>query len=176
VPLVESVVGNVRLGVLVLMGSVTLVLLIACANVLNLLLTRATSRTKEVAIRTALGASWQRLVRQLLTESLLLGLMGGSAGLLVAIMALQVVRNINPGNIPRLEAIVLDGTVLAFTCGVSIATSLLFGLVPALRAARVDLNTSMKAGGRNIYKAMVVWAVRGAGFAACSWWPRSPSP
>ena len=149
VPLVESIVGNVRMAVLVLLGSVTLVLLIACANVANLLLTRATGRQKEVAVRTALGASWQRLVRQLLTESLLLGLMGGAAGLIVAYAALQVVRNINPGNIPRLNDISLDGTVLLFTFGLSVATGLLFGLVPALRAARVDLLASMKAGGRN---------------------------
>ena len=148
-PLVESVVGDVRRAVLVLLGSVALVLLIACANVANLLLTRATGRQKEIAVRTALGASWQRLVRQLLTESLLLGLLGGAAGLLIAKAALQVVRTVNPGNIPRLEAIALDGTVLAFTFGVSILTGLLFGLAPALRAARVDLNTSLKAGGRN---------------------------
>jgi len=149
VPLVESVVGNVRLALLVVLGSVALVLLIACANVANLLLTRATGRQKEVAVRTALGASWQRLVRQLLTESLMLGLLGGAAGLLIAKAALQVVRAINPGNIPRLNDISLDGTVLLFTFAVSVATGLLFGLAPAMRAARVDLNTSMKAGGRN---------------------------
>jgi predicted permease len=149
VPLVESVVGSVRMAVLVVLGSVTLVLLIACANVANLLLTRAASRQKEVAVRTALGASWPRLVRQLLTESLLLGLLGGAAGLLIARAALQVVRAVNPGNIPRLEAIALDGTVLAFTFGVSIVTGLVFGLAPALRAARMDLTTSLKAGGRS---------------------------
>jgi predicted permease len=126
-----------------------LVLLIACANVANLLLTRATGRQKEVAVRTALGAAWQRLVRQLLTESLMLGLLGGAAGLLVARAALQVVRTVNPGNIPRLDAITLDASVLAFTFGVSVLTGLVFGLAPALRAARVDLNTSLKTGGRN---------------------------
>ena len=149
VPLVESVVGDVRLAILVVLGSVTLVLLIACANVANLLLTRATGRQKEIAVRTALGASWRRLVRQLLTESVLLGVLGGVAGLVIARIALQVIRSVNPGNIPRLEAITLDGTVLAFTLGVSILTGVLFGLAPALRAAKVDLNTSLKAGGRN---------------------------
>ena len=149
VSLVESVVGDVRLAVLVLLGFVALVLLIACVNVANLLLTRATGRQKEVAVRTALGASWKRLVRQLLTESFLLGLLGGAAGVLLAQAALQVVRTINPGNIPRLEAIALDGTVLAFTFAVAILTGLLFGLAPALQAARVDLSSSMKAGGRS---------------------------
>ena len=149
VSLVESVVGNVRLAILVLLGSVTLVLLIACANVANLLLTRASGRQKEVAVRTALGASWYRLARQLLTESVLLGVLGGMAGLLIAYGALQVVRATNPGNIPRLDAIALDGTVLAFTLAVSVVTGILFGLAPALRAVRVDLSSSMKAGGRS---------------------------
>ena len=151
VPLLDSVVGDVRRAVLVLLGSVGLVLLIACANVANLLLTRAATRQKEVAVRTALGANWRRLVRQLMTESLLLSLLGGAAGLLIAKGALYVVRTINPGNIPRLDAITLDGTVLAFTFGVSIVTGLFFGLVPALKAARVDLNTSLRAGGRNTH-------------------------
>ena len=149
VPLVESVVGNVRLAVLVLLGSVAMVLLIACANVANLLLTRATGRQKEVAVRTALGATWIRLVRQLLTESVLLGVLGGAAGLMIAKVALYVVRTVNPGNIPRIEAISLDASVLFFTLAVSIGTGVLFGLAPALRAVRVDLNTSMKAGGRS---------------------------
>ena len=149
VPLVESVVGNVRTSLLVLLGSVTLVLLIACANVANLLLTRASGRQKEVAVRTALGASWQRLVRQLLTESVLLGVLGGAAGLAIAYAALRVVRAINPGNIPRLDAIALDGPVLVFTLAISIATGVLFGLLRAVRAARVDLSGSMKAGGRS---------------------------
>ena len=145
----EQVVGDVRRPLLVLLGSVALVLLIACANVANLLLTRASGRRKEIAIRTALGAGWQRLVRQLLTESALLAVLGGAAGLGIAQAAILVVRRLNPGNIPRLEAIHIDGTVLAFTFAISLATGFLFGLVPAWSAIRVDLNTALKSGGRS---------------------------
>src|SRR3984885_11315285 len=149
VGLQEQVVGDVRRALLVLLGSVALVLLIACANVANLLLARAAGREKEVAIRTALGAGWKRLARQLLTESILLGLLGGVAGLLVAQLSLFVLRTINPGNIPRLDDIGINGTVLTFTFGLSLATGILFGLAPAWRAIKVDLNSSLKAGGRS---------------------------
>jgi predicted permease len=145
----EQVVGDVRRALLVLLGSVGLVLLIACANVANLLLTRAAGREKEVAIRTALGAGWQRIARQLFTESVLLGLLGGAAGLLVAQLSIYAVRTINPGNIPRLEDIAINSGVLIFTLGVSLATGILFGVAPVWRAIKVDLNTSLKAGGRS---------------------------
>jgi predicted permease len=149
VTLQEEVVGDVRRVLLVLLGSVTLVLLIACANVANLLLTRAAGREKEVAIRTALGAGWQRIARQLLTESVLLALVGGAAGLLVAQASLYAVRTMNPGNIPRLEDIALNGAVLWFTFGISLATGTSFGLAPVWRAIHLDLNNSLKAGGRS---------------------------
>ena len=145
----EQVVGDVRRALLVLLGSVGLVLLIACANVANLLLTRAAGREKEVAIRTALGANWRRLARQLLTESVLLGLFGGAVALLVAQLSLGVVHTMNPGNIPRLDDIAINGTVLVFTFGVALITGILFGVAPVWRAIKVDLNTSLKAGGRS---------------------------
>jgi predicted permease len=147
--LLDLVVGDVRRAMLVLLGSVVLVLLSACANVANLLLTRAAGREKEVAIRTALGAGWQRLARQLLTESLLLAVLGGAAGLAIAQVSLYVMRAINPGNVPRLEEISINGSVLLFTFGVSTLAGLLFGLAPVWRAIKVDLNTSLKSGGRS---------------------------
>jgi predicted permease len=149
VGLQEQVVGDVRRALLVLLGSVGLVLLIACANVANLLLSRAAAREKEVAIRTALGAAWQQIARQLLTESVLLGLLGGAAGLLVAQLSIYMVRAMNPGNIPRLEDIAINSAVLVFTFGVSLATGVLFGIAPVWRAIKVDLNVSLKSGGRS---------------------------
>ena len=148
VGLQEQVVGDVRRSLLVLMGSVSLVLLITCANVASLLLSRAARREKEMAIRTALGADWHRLARQLLTESSLLGLLGGAAGLLVARASISAVHILNPGNIPRLDDIGINGSVLAFAFVVAIFTGILFGLAPVIRAIRIDLNTSLKAGGR----------------------------
>ncbi|MFC5864676.1 ABC transporter permease [Acidicapsa dinghuensis] len=149
VGLQEQVVGDVRRALLVLLGSVALVLLIACANVANLLLARAAGREKEVAIRTAMGAGWHRLMRQLMTESILLALIGGAAGLAVARLSLFIVRTMNPGNIPRLDDIGINGSVLAFTFILSLATGILFGLAPAWRAIKVDVNSSLKAGGRS---------------------------
>ncbi|HUD99746.1 MAG TPA: ABC transporter permease [Bryobacteraceae bacterium] len=147
--LLDQVVGDVRRAMLVLLGSVVLVLLSACANVANLLLTRAAAREKEVAIRTALGAGWQRLARQLLTESVLLSLLGAAAGLALAQAGIYVMRAIHPGNIPRLEDISINGPVLLFTFGVSLVAGLLFGVAPAWRALKLDLNTSLKSGGRS---------------------------
>ncbi|HVO99748.1 MAG TPA: ABC transporter permease [Bryobacteraceae bacterium] len=149
VPLMEQVVGDVRRALLVLFASVALVLLIACANVANLLLSRATGRQKEVAVRAALGANWTRVMRQLLTESVLLSLAGAAAGLLIAEWSLHVVRTVNPGNIPRLDVIGIDARVLAFTFGVAIVTGIIFGLAPALRALNLDLSSALKSGGRS---------------------------
>jgi len=148
VGLQDQVVGDVRRALLVMLGSVALVLLIACANVANLLLMRAAGRRKGVAIRAALGAGSARIVRQLLTESVLLALMGGAAGLVIATWTLDLVRGMNPGNIPRLEDIQINGAVLAFTFGISLLTGIVFGIAPAWRAGRVDLNASLKPGGR----------------------------
>jgi predicted permease len=148
VPLLEQVVGNVRTTVLVLLGSVALVLLISCVNVANLLLSRSITRQKEIAVRASLGASRGRLVRQCLAESLTLGFIGGGVGLLFAWSCLFAVRAFDPGNIPRLDTIGIDGSVLFFTFGVSLLSGALFGLAPALRAGSIDLNTALKTEGR----------------------------
>jgi predicted permease len=149
VPLIEQVVGDVRTAVLILFGAVALVLLIACTNVANLLLARATVRQREIAIRAALGAGRLRVIRQLLTESVLLALLGGAAGLGLAAGSLAIARRMHPGNIPRLDELGIDPRVLGFTLAVSLLTGIFFGLVPALRASRVDLTSSLKTGGRS---------------------------
>jgi putative ABC transport system permease protein len=147
-PLQDEIVVNVRPSLLVLAGAVCLVLLIASANVANLLLVRATGRRREIAIRLGLGAPRGRIVRQLLTESLLLSLTGGALGLALGVAGIRALLAINPGNIPRIgpggALVTMDWRVLGFTLAVAFATGLLFGLFPALEASRTDLSTSLK--------------------------------
>lgn len=135
---------NVRPALFMLMGCVGLVLLIACANVANLLLARGASRMREMAVRTALGASPARIIRQLLTESILLASAGGAAGIGIAFLLLRGMLAIHPPNVPRIDQTTIDGPVLAFTSLVSIAVGILFGLVPAVFAARTDFNSGLR--------------------------------
>ncbi len=148
VPLKQDVVGNIRPFLLVLLAAVGFVLLIACANVANLLLARSTGRTREFAIRAALGAGQGRMVVQLLTESLLLSVSGGVLGLLVAAWGTKAALNVLPEALPRASAVHLDGRVLLFTLGVSVLAGVLFGLAPALKTLRVELHETLKEGGR----------------------------
>lgn len=148
VPLHGHVVKTVRPMLWVLLGAVGFVLLIACANVANLLLARAVAREKEIAIRTALGAGRWRLIRQLLTESVVLATVSGAIGLLLAYLGLKALIAIAPDNVPRLNEMSIDARVLVFTIGVSMITGIIFGLVPAFQASKPDLNETLKEGGR----------------------------
>ena len=147
-PMAERLIGDFRAQLWVLFGAVTLVLLIGCGNVASLLLARASSRRKEIAIRGALGGSRRRLVRQLLTESLMLALVGGAAGVGLAYFGIRFLVSAGPQGLPRLTQASLDPAVLLFALGITLLCGVLFGLTPALRATRVDLQTALREGGR----------------------------
>lgn len=144
----EQLVSGLRTSLLVLLGAVAIVLLIACANVANLLLARATARQKEIAVRTALGASRLRIIRQLLTESLLLSVIGGVVGFGLSIWLTRLLIAVSPPNSPRFDEIGIDGRVFLFTLGITLLTGLVFGVAPALQTSRLDLNENLKESGR----------------------------
>ena len=162
IPMLESIVGNIRPALLILLGTVGFVLLIACANVANLMLARTTTREREIAIRAALGAGRFRLARQLLTESVVLAIAGGALGLLAAVWGIDILVALNPNDIPRINSVGINLPVLLFTMGVAISTGIFFGLAPALQATRFNLNDALKEGSRGVSGSVWGRRVRGA--------------
>ena len=157
VPLLEQVVGNVRRTLYLLLGAVGFVLLIACVNLANLQLSRAIARQKEIAVRTALGATRGRIVRQLLTESVLIAFAGGALGIAVAFIALHLVRLLGPQSVPRVNDVGIGFTTLAFTFMVCVLSAILFGLAPALRASRLDMQAALQDTSRTSSGVSAIW-------------------
>jgi len=167
IPLHDRVIGDVRSGLLALLGSVAFVLLIACANIANLLMARASSRSRELAVRVALGAARNRVIRQLLTESLLLAILGGAAGLVLGIWSVDALLAIAPADAPRLQEVAFDRSVFLFAAGLTLTTGLLVGLIPARQSSPSDIAQPLKdgvrggspAGGRGVRRALVILEV-----------------
>jgi predicted permease len=157
VPLLEQVVGDVRRTLYLLLGAVGFVLLIACVNLANLQLLRGVARQKEIAVRTALGATRVRIVRQLLTESVLLAFAGGAVGITVAFLALHWVRLLGPQSVPRVNDVGIGLSALAFTFMACVLSAILFGLAPALRACRLDVQTTLRYTSRTSAGVSAIW-------------------